>query len=191
MNISVRVLGLHSEPNERRKVEWLLARYLYYILPHRITREADVSSAKLGREWVPGTHLIVLRRGYRHHGIYVGGGRVIHYAGLSRHRQGRIEEVSLDDFIRNRPIHLGRAPDETRGHDIVLRARSRLGECRYDLLNNNCEHFCNWCLLGESRSQQVESLTRPIRTIVHLVATFLAFLPVCALSRWGIRGFLS
>jgi hypothetical protein len=150
-----------------------------------------VPSAKLGREWVPGTRLIVLRRGYRHHGIYVGGGRVIHYAGLSRHRRGRIEEVSLDDFIGNRPIHLGLAPDEPRGHDIVLRARSRLGECRYDLLNNNCEHFCNWCLLGESRSQQVESLTRPIRTIVHLVATMLAFLPICALSRWGVRGFLS
>jgi Lecithin retinol acyltransferase len=150
-----------------------------------------VPSAKLGREWVPGTRLIVLRRGYRHHGIYVGGGRVIHYAGLGRHRRGRIEEVSLDDFIGNRPIHIGVAPDEARGHDIVLRARSRLDECRYDLLNNNCEHFCNWCLLGESRSQQVESLTRPIRTIVHLVATMLAFLPICALSRWGIREFLS
>jgi hypothetical protein len=150
-----------------------------------------VSSAKLGREWVPGTRLIVLRRGYRHHGIYAGGGRVIHYAGLSRQRRGRIEEVSLDDFIGNRPIQLGMAPDEARGQDIVLRARSRLGECRYDLLNNNCEHFCNWCLLGESRSQQIESLTRPIRTIVHLVATLLAFFPVCALSRWGIRGFLS
>ena len=148
-------------------------------------------AADLGSEWVPGTRLIVLRRGYRHHGIYVGSGRVIHYAGLTRHRRGRIEEVSLHDFIGNRPIHLGTPPDEPRGRDIVLRARSRLGECRYDLLKNNCEHFCNWCLLGESRSQQIESLTRPLRTIVCLVAALLAFLPVWALSRWGVRGFLS
>ena len=148
-------------------------------------------AADLGSEWVPGTRLVVLRRGYRHHGIYVGSGRVIHYAGLTRHRRGRIEEVSLDDFIGNRPVYLDKAPNEPRGHDIVLRARSRLGECRYDLLNNNCEHFCNWCLLGESRSQQVESLTRPIRTIVHLVATLLAFFPLWTLSRWGIRGFFS
>jgi hypothetical protein len=150
-----------------------------------------VAAADLGGEWVPGTRLIVPRRGYRHHGIYVGSGRVIHYAGLTRHRRGRIEEVLLDDFIGSRPIYLGAAPDEAHGHDIVLRARSRLGECQYDLLNNNCEHFCNWCLLGEPRSHQVESLTRPIRTIVHLVATLLACFPVWALSRWGIREFLS
>jgi hypothetical protein len=69
----------------------------------------------------------------------------------------------------------------------VLRARSRLGERRYDLLNNNCEHFCNWCLLGESRSQQIESLTRPVRALMHLAATLLAFFPMWTLSRWGIR----
>ena len=144
-------------------------------------------AADLGSEWVPGTRLIVLRRGYRHHGIYVGSGRVIHYAGLTRHRRGRIEEVSLHDFIGNRPIHLGTPPDEPRGRDIVLRARSRLGECRYDLLNNNCEHFCNWCLRGESRSPQVESLTRPARALVHLGATCVAFFPKGALSRWSVR----
>ena len=30
----------------------------------------------------PGTHLVTSRRGYAHHGIYVGGGMVVHYAGL-------------------------------------------------------------------------------------------------------------
>jgi hypothetical protein len=45
---------------------------------------------------------------------------------------------------------------------VVERARSRLGENRYRLLTNNCEHFCTWCLYGESRSEQVHAcLTYP------------------------------
>ena len=131
-------------------------------------------AADLGSGWVPGSLLIVLRRGYRHHGICVGSGRVTHYAGLTRHRWGRIEEVSLDDFIGNRPIHIGTAPGEVRGRDFVRRARSRLGERRYDLLKNNCAHFCNWCVRGESRSQQIESLSRPIRALARLAATLRA-----------------
>ena len=150
-----------------------------------------MAAVVLGDEWVPGTPLIVLRRGYRHHGIYAGKGRVIHYAGLLRYRRGRIEEVSLEDFTGNKPIHVGPAPDELRGRDIVLRARSRLGESRYDLLKNNCEHFCNWCLRGESRSPQIESLTRPARALAHLGASFLAFLSTETLSRRSARGVLS
>jgi hypothetical protein len=132
-----------------------------------------VPTANLGNEWMPGTRLVVLRRGYRHHGIYAGQGRVIHYAGLGRYPRGRIEEVPIEDFVRDRPIRIGAAPDQARGLDIVQRARSRLGERQYDLLNNNCEHFCNWCLRGESRSLQIESLTRPIRLLAHMAATLL------------------
>jgi len=43
---------------------------------------------------------------------------------------------------------------------VVARARSRLGENRYRLTTNNCEHFCEWCLSGESRSEQVERIVR-------------------------------
>ena len=31
-----------------------------------------------------GSHVVTSRRGYTHHGIFVGDGRVVHYAGLSR-----------------------------------------------------------------------------------------------------------
>ena len=33
---------------------------------------------------------------------------------------------------------------------------SRIGEQRYNLLFNNCEHFANWCKTGRHRSSQVE-----------------------------------
>jgi hypothetical protein len=39
---------------------------------------------------------------------------------------------------------------------IIQRARSRLGEHRYKLLSNNCEHFVEWCLHDEARSFQVD-----------------------------------
>jgi hypothetical protein len=129
-----------------------------------------------GNELVAGARLIVSRRGYKHHGIYSGDGRVIHYAGGVRYQQGRIEEISLQDFVGNRSVYACRAPDSLRAEDIVRRARSRLGECRYDLFTNNCEHFCNWCQLGEPRSQQIESLTSPVRMLVRAAVTVASLL---------------
>ncbi len=40
-------------------------------------------------------------------------------------------------------------------HRIIRRALSRLGEKDYHLIFNNCEHFKNWVLYGESKSKQV------------------------------------
>ena len=107
----------------------------------------------------PGTHLVTSRRGYTHHGIYVGRGMVVHYAGLSRLlRSGPVEEVTMQQFAMGRPVGIvgGREPTTYSPQEIVVRARSRLGENKYHVLRNNCEHFCNWCISGCSRSIQVE-----------------------------------
>jgi hypothetical protein len=88
-------------------------------------------------ELVAGARLLVSRRGYEHHGTYSGDGRVIHYAGRVRYPQGRIEEISLQNFDGNRPVYICRAPDRPRAEDIVRRARSKRGECRYDLFNTD------------------------------------------------------
>jgi hypothetical protein len=113
-------------------------------------------------ELAPGAHLIVRHRGYTHHGIYVGGGKVVHYAGffLSFHR-GPVEEIALEDFASGRPVAVRREkPARYAPERVVERARSRLGEDRYRITTNNCEHFCEWCLRGESRSRQVERFIR-------------------------------
>ena len=70
-----------------------------------------------------------------------------------------MEEVSLEEFARGRPVGVR---TDSNPHfdreDVVLRARARLGENRYHIIRNNCEHFCEWCLSGVSRSRQLESL---------------------------------
>jgi hypothetical protein len=107
-----------------------------------------------------GAHLVAPRRGYTHHGIYVGRGRVVQYGGLSRGlRRGPIEEVSLLQFAQGRTIC--HRPGESSWFDrdeVVRRARRRLGENRYNVLTNNCEHFCEWCVRGEHRSYQVDEI---------------------------------
>jgi hypothetical protein len=142
-------------------------------------------------ELTPWTHVIVNRRGYRHHGVYVGSGRVIHYAGKIRYPQGLIEEVSLSEFVGGRTVRIARIPDE--GVDAVCRARSRLGERCYDLFRNNCEHFCNWCLVGEQRSPQIESLTSslplPIRTLERLASFIMALMWAATSSFRAVRVF--
>ncbi|SDE16916.1 lecithin retinol acyltransferase family protein [Paraburkholderia lycopersici] len=123
-----------------------------------------------------GAHLVSLRTGYSHHGIYVGAGRVVHYAGLckSLHR-GPVEEVTLERFAAGHEVAVVAHPLAAyAGRAAVARARSRLGEDRYRLLSNNCEHFCTWCVDGKGRSEQVRACVahplaglRVVRALVH------------------------
>jgi hypothetical protein len=123
-----------------------------------------------------GSHLVTPRRGYLHHGIYVGNGKVVHYAGLAHGlRRGPVEEVPLDRFTRGQPVWVrsNTAQDFDCG-EVMRRALSRIGEDCYRLLTNNCEHFCEWCLRGEPRSFQVEALlARPGRAL-HTAIRFIA-----------------
>jgi len=127
-------------------------------------------TAGLGQGLALGTHLVTSRRGYTHHGIYVGRGMVVHYAGLSRFlHSGPVEEVTISRFSMGRAVRIIEYCESAYSpQEIVLRARSRLGENAYHVLRNNCEHFCNWCISGRSRSRQVE---RPLAiTLRALVA---------------------
>jgi hypothetical protein len=134
--------------------------------------ERQYTDALREEQLAPGTRLIIGRWGYRHHGVYVGDGHVVHYAGRFSYPHGLVEEISLPAFIDGLPLALGQAPhDATDGELVVRRARSRLGERRYDVVSNNCEHFCNWCQAGEHRSEQIDSLNRPLRLVVRTLET--------------------
>ena len=115
------------------------------------------SLLRVGEEPALGSHLVTARTLYSHHGIYVGNGRVIHYAGPSHGLcRGPVEDVSLEYFAHGRGIRVRHDRPRFDRREVVARARSRLGERSYRILTNNCEHFCEWCLNGASRSSQVE-----------------------------------
>jgi hypothetical protein len=122
-----------------------------------------------------GSHLVTRRRGYLHHGIYVGDGRVVHYSGLASGLQrGPVEEVPMDRFTRGQPVWVNsHATSNFDAREVIERARSRVGEDGYRLLTNNCEHFCEWCLRGEHRSYQVDALLARLR-MLHATVRFVA-----------------
>ena len=138
--------------------------------PQRANAVAPLSAARAVPDvpdWPIGAHLVTPRRGYTHHGIYVGSNRVVHYAGWSRALvSGPVEEVCMERFAAGREVSIKAdarvlySPEEA-----VARARSRLGEDRYRLASNNCEHFCEWCLSGESRSEQVDQIVGWARVV--------------------------
>lgn len=128
-----------------------------------------------------GAHIVTPRRWYTHHGIYVGAGQVVHYEGLSSSmRRGPVAKASLDEFSCGHPVHLHHeAQGSYSGIEVVARACSRLGEDAYDLLRNNCEHFCTWCLIGAARSPQAERLLSAggllvlaVEALAHLVSAW-------------------
>ncbi len=85
-------------------------------------------------------------------------GQVIHYGALVYDIIRKpVEAVTLEQFAGGRPVFIVQHDELPYGvTEIIERARSRLGEHRYRLLTNNCEHFVEWCLYDVHRSFQVD-----------------------------------
>ena len=99
--------------------------------PSSITARAGAIfawAARRDRLW--GRMLFSRRRGYLHHGIYVGQGKVVHYGGLARGLRRRpVEEVSLTRFAAGRPLWTRCVPSSHFDREeVIRRARSRVGE---------------------------------------------------------------
>lgn len=64
------------------------------------------------------------------------------------------------NFTKQNDYHLY-SPTET-----VMRAKSRIGENKYNLATKNCEHFAIWCKTGISESHQVNRVLEFITTLI-------------------------
>lgn len=104
-----------------------------------------------------GDHLVSSRGAYAHHGLYVGDGQVIHYAGFSNGWQrGKVEQVALAGFEAGQGWRIRKHKRRPFTREAsVARARGRVGEDHYCVLANNCEHFVQWCITGDHASFQV------------------------------------
>ena len=88
-----------------------------------------------------------------HHGIDLGDGTVAHYLEGREILRSPRQEFSRGQAITTVPYA---AADCSPAGVTLRRAMGRLGEQRYNLLFNNCEHFAHWCKTGRHRSSQVE-----------------------------------
>lgn len=117
---------------------------------------------------------------YEHHGIYVGDDKVVHYNGLARgivlekscfeeilsnvvpldkRNIAKVEMTSLEEFASGDTWQIKEYTNAPfSGQEVARRAKERVGEQKYNLLINNCEHFCNECVFGEHVSQQVQNV---------------------------------
>lgn len=125
---------------------------------------------------------------YDHYGVYENDNRIYEYAARdSDSGRADVHTTTLKAFIRDSagcfvlifPEKYGRpakleipvfsavdyadkaaayhlySPEET-----IQRAKSRLGETKYSLLFNNCEHYAIWCKTGIHESHQIEDLLK-------------------------------
>jgi len=128
-----------------------------YINPHVPPRA--VRPLQPGEMPERGAHLVTPWLGFAHHGIYAGDGRVVHYGALMYDIiRTPVEEVSFEQFAEGRPVFVVQHGESCfHADEVIRRARSRLGEKRYRLFSNNCEHFVEWCLHDVARSFQAET----------------------------------
>ena len=88
-----------------------------------------------------------------HHGIDLGDGTVAHYLEGRQILRSTLQDFSLGQTIAS----VSYPPGSCSPPGVTLaRALGRLGEQRYNLIFNNCEHFAHWCKTGRHRSAQVE-----------------------------------
>ncbi len=103
-----------------------------------------------------GDHLITPRKGYEHHGLYLGDNEVIHHSGFSElFKKGPIQITSLEDFEQGNPCRVFEHEEcKFCAEERIARALEQHGRDDYNLVFNNCEHFVNYCF-GEKKSEQV------------------------------------
>jgi len=113
------------------------------------------------RDLQEGDHIKWKRpKGYDHHAI-------VEYVDYIHGRVHVIEYGTDDDRFELRNAEIHRSDHGVSGmykylydwcydaYTVLKRARSRIGETKYNLLSNNCEHFATWCKTGVKYCSQI------------------------------------
>ncbi|MEI6241656.1 MAG: lecithin retinol acyltransferase family protein [Planctomycetia bacterium] len=98
---------------------------------------------------------------YRHMGIDVGDGTVVHARPDDFQRPfggGRVVQTSFEEFAGGAEVTVVTDPPAVHPPDeVARRALARVGRDGYCPVVDNCEHLATWCATGRHRSRQVEA----------------------------------
>jgi hypothetical protein len=128
------------------------------------------------REMLSLIHYSLVKYHPSHHGLYIGNGKVLQFAGQTGGGGGdglyemfkgkfnaKVITVDINKFKENSKKKKSslyayyNINDEST--DIILeRANSILGNKNYNVINNNCEHAVNYCVYGKGKSEQVNTI---------------------------------
>lgn len=72
----------------------------------------------------------------------------------------------FEDFILGSSYNVF-SPEET-----IERAKTRLGEKKYDLITNNCEHFAIWAKTGIKESKQVKDVIEVVGSVSVVIPVY-------------------
>ncbi|MBD2197896.1 MULTISPECIES: lecithin retinol acyltransferase family protein [Calothrix] len=98
---------------------------------------------------------------FTHHGIYIGNDEVIHYW------KHKVRKTEINKFTLGKNIHIKNHKKEYSSSRVVERAKKRLGENKYNLIFNNCEHFATWCKTGKHKSKQVGGAIPKVPKVIY------------------------
>mgnify|MGYP002520127047 CR=1 FL=1 len=83
----------------------------------------------------------------------------------------RVLYTTLDEFLKDgilevREYSIEETNKKREPKEVIDAAIKSIGEGGYNLISNNCEHFANRCVFGESKSEQVDAVKELFRRIL-------------------------
>jgi hypothetical protein len=115
---------------------------------------------------------------YRHYGIELPDGT------MCENSPPGVRIVEYVDFAGGRPtVVTNPGASAAERAAVVERALSRVGERRYSLSGNNCEHFASWCATGVAVSQQVIAVGQQL---IAWIRAFFQFVAAAAIAVPGV-----
>ena len=136
----------------------------------------DAKSGRLTEaDLLPGDHICVRRRGrfYTHHGIYMGNGKVVHFAGSIREKiDPVVQETDLSGFLKGEILRRRDYKERLPASETIRIAKEQLSDGSYSMIWNNCEHFATYCATGKKKSRQVKRFLSGLGTVAVGVALF-------------------
>ncbi|MCR5461433.1 MAG: lecithin retinol acyltransferase family protein [bacterium] len=105
-----------------------------------------------------------------HFGLYLGDDKIIQYGLAKDVFNTKKESVkvlisSMDEFLNGKMalVRVYSLFDKIKKNSVkksIKKAMDRLGEAKYDLVNNNCEHFVNECVFNKHYSEQTNRVRK-------------------------------